>query len=55
LVGRAGRVFPWSIGNVMKTDAVSTYNHNFVPNGARLTPSTIQPARYLRINTQVDF
>jgi hypothetical protein len=45
----------FDIYNLTNTDAVFTYNHNFVPNGAWLTPSTIQPARYLRINTQIDF
>ena len=45
----------FDVYNLTNTDAVNTYNHNFVPNGAWLTPSTIQPARYIRLNTQFDF
>jgi hypothetical protein len=45
----------FDIYNVTNSDAVRTYNHNFVPNGAWLTPSTIQPARYIRLNTTIDF
>jgi hypothetical protein len=45
----------FDIYNLTNSDAVRTYNHNFVPNGAWLTPSTIQPARYVRLNTTIDF
>jgi hypothetical protein len=45
----------FDVYNMTNTDAVNTYNNNYVPNGAWLTPSTIQPARYIRLNTQIDF
>ena len=45
----------FDVYNLTNTDHVITYNNNYVPNGAWLTPSTIQPARYLRINTSIDF
>jgi hypothetical protein len=45
----------FDVYNLTNTDAVTTYNNRYVPNGAWLTPSTIQPARYVRINTQIDF
>lgn len=43
------------IYNLTNTDAVTTYNNNYVPNGAWLTPTAIQPARYVRLNMQIDF
>jgi len=43
------------IYNATNTDAVVTYNNSYVPNGAWLTPTAIQPARYARINVQIDF
>ena len=45
----------FDIYNLMNTDAVVTYNHGFVPGGAWLTPATISPARYLRLNMTLDF
>jgi hypothetical protein len=45
----------FDVYNLTNTDVVLTYNNNYVPNGAWLTPSTIQPARYVRINTTIDF
>ena len=43
------------IYNLMNTDVVEDYNQAFVPGGAWLIPTTIQPARYARISAQVDF
>lgn len=37
------------------TDAPTNYNNNYVPNGAWLIPTAIQPARCLRVNLTVDF
>jgi len=41
--------------NLTNTDAPTTYNMNYVPNGAWLIPTAIQPARYVRVNTTIDF
>jgi hypothetical protein len=43
------------IYNVTNTDVVTTYNQTFVTGGAWLTPTGIQPARYVKINAQMDF
>jgi hypothetical protein len=43
------------IYNLTNTDVVTGYNQNFVANGAWLTPTSIQPARYARISAQFDF
>jgi hypothetical protein len=43
------------IYNLMNTDVVEDYNQAFVPGGAWLIPTAIQPARYARISAQVDF
>ena len=43
------------IYNVTNSDSVTTFNQNYVPNGAWLRPTGIQPARYLKLNTQIDF
>jgi hypothetical protein len=43
------------IYNVTNTDVVTTFNQNYVPNGAWLTPTGIQPARYVKLNTEIDF
>jgi hypothetical protein len=45
----------FDVYNLINTDAVVTYNHGFVPGGAWLTPATISPARYIRLNMTVDF
>ena len=52
--GRAGhqvarRLQPHEHGYVI------TFNKTFVPDGAWLTPTTIQPARYCKISAQFDF
>jgi hypothetical protein len=41
--------------NLMNTDAVTGFNNGYSPNGAWLTPTSIAPARYARINVQLDF
>jgi carboxypeptidase family protein len=41
--------------NMTNTDAVTTYNQTFVPGGAWLTPTAIQPARYAKVSAQFDF
>jgi hypothetical protein len=43
------------IFNLTNTDTPLSYNNNFVPGGAWLTPSTITPARYAKVNAQFDF
>jgi hypothetical protein len=48
------------IYNLLNTDVVTLYNNGYTaPTAARgsiwLTPTAIQPARYARINMQVDF
>jgi hypothetical protein len=43
------------IYNATNTDVVTGYNQTFVPNGSWLTPTDIQPARYVRANVQFDF
>ena len=41
--------------NLMNTDAVTGFNQGYSPTGAWLTPTSIAPARYARINVQLDF
>jgi hypothetical protein len=46
--------------NLLNTDVVTAYNQNYTaPTATRgsiwLTPTAIQPARYVRLNVQVDF
>jgi hypothetical protein len=41
--------------NVMNSDAVTTFNNGYSPTGAWLTPTGIAPARYARLNLQLDF
>ena len=40
---------------MMNSDAVTAFNNNYVPNGAWLTPTGIVPARYAKLNAQIDF
>jgi len=47
--------FGVDIYNLTNTDVVENYNQGFVPGGAWLIPTTIQPARYARISAQIDF
>jgi len=41
--------------NLMNVDVVTNYNQAFIPGGAWLTPTALQPARYARFSMQVDF
>jgi len=41
--------------NLTNSDAVLSYNNTFVPNGPWLTPTAIQPARYIKVSMQIDF
>ena len=43
------------IYNLTNTDVVTSYNQTFVPGGAWLTPTEIQPARYMKLSAQFDF
>jgi len=43
------------IYNATNTDVITTYNQTFVAGGSWLTPTAIQPARYIKISAQVDF
>jgi len=43
------------IYNIMNNDAVTLYNNGYSPTGAWLTPTSILPARYAKINLQFDF
>jgi len=43
------------IYNLTNADVVTSYNEGFVPGGAWLRPTAIQPARYARISAQIDF
>jgi len=43
------------IYNLTNTDVVTTQNQTFVPGGAWLTPTAIQPARYVKVSAQFDF
>jgi len=53
--GRARTQVGIDIYNVTNTDVVTSYNNAYVPNGAWRTPTTIQPARYVKLNAQIDF
>lgn len=53
--GRTRAQVGFDIYNLANTDAVTTYNNRYVPNGAWLIPTAIQPARYVRLNMTVDF
>jgi hypothetical protein len=43
------------IFNVLNTDVATTYNPAYVPGGNYATPATINPARYAKVNLQLDF
>ena len=53
--GRTRTQVGLDIYNVTNTDVVTGFNQTFVPNGSWLTPTSIQPARYVRANVQIDF
>ena len=45
----------FDIYNLTNTDVVTSYNQTFVPVRRWLTPTGIQPARYLKVSAQFDF
>jgi hypothetical protein len=47
--------FGVDVYNLLNTDVVTGYNNGYSPTGAWLTPTTIQPARYARLNLELDF
>jgi outer membrane receptor protein involved in Fe transport len=53
--GRTRTQIGLDVYNLTNTDVVTSYNENFVANGAWLRPTGIQPARYMKIGAQVDF
>jgi hypothetical protein len=53
--GRTRTQVGMDIYNATNTDVVTTYNQTFVPGGAWLTPTAIQPARYVKVSAQVEF
>jgi hypothetical protein len=53
--GRTRTQIGVDVYNVTNTDVVTTFNQNFVAGGAWLTPTAIQPARYVKISGQFDF
>jgi hypothetical protein len=54
-LGRTRSQIGLDIYNLTNTDVVTTFNQTFVPNGAWLTPTAIQPARYVKVSAQFDF
>ena len=54
-VGRTRTQAGLDIYNATNTDVVTSYNQTFVPGGTWLTPTAIQPARYIKANVQFDF
>jgi hypothetical protein len=53
--GRTRTQVGLDIYNLTNTDVVTSYNQNFVAGGAWLTPTGIQPARYVKLGVQFDF
>ena len=53
--GRTRTQVGLDVYNLTNTDVVTTFNQTFVPNGAWLTPTAIQPARYIKVSAQFDF
>jgi hypothetical protein len=53
--GRTRTQIGLDLYNITNTDVVTTFNQNFVAGGAWLTPTAIQPARYIKISGQFDF
>jgi hypothetical protein len=47
--------FGFDLYNLLNNDAVTAYNNGYSPTGAWLTPTAILPARYIRLNMQLDF
>jgi hypothetical protein len=53
--GRSKTQVGLDIYNITNSNAVQTYNQNFIPNGAYLVPTGILQARFAKISAQVDF
>jgi hypothetical protein len=53
--GRTRTQLGVDVYNATNTDVVTTFNQAFVAGGSWLTPTAIQPARYLKISAQVEF
>jgi len=53
--GRTRAQFGVDVYNLLNTDVVTGYNNGYSPTGAWLTPTTIQPARYARLNLELNF
>jgi hypothetical protein len=53
--GRVRTQLGVDVYNLLNTDVVTGYNNGYSATGAWLTPTTIQPARYARLNLELDF
>ena len=53
--GRTRAQFGVDVYNLLNTDVVTGCNNGYSPTGAWLTPTAIQPARYARLNLELDF
>jgi hypothetical protein len=53
--GRTRTNVGFDIYNVMNAAPVLTYNQNFVPNGAWLTPTSVLQPRFVKFSAQIDF
>ena len=53
--GQTRTQFGVDLYNLLNSDAVTMYNNGYSPTGAWLTPTAILPARYVRLNLQLDF
>jgi hypothetical protein len=53
--GRTRAQIGLDVYNLTNTDVVVAFNQGFVPGGAWLTPTQIQPARYIKVGGQFDF
>jgi hypothetical protein len=47
--------FGVDVYNLLNNDVVTTYNNGYNPTGAWLTPTAILPARYVRLNMELNF
>ena len=53
--GRTRTQVGLDIYNLTNTDVVTTYNQTFTSRRSWLTPTAIQPARYVKVSAQFDF
>ena len=54
--GRTRTQFGLDIYNLTNTDVVTSFNQTYSPTSTTwLTPTAIQPARYVKLNAQFDF